>query len=336
LLTIEAIEEAHRQGTPVTFPDPVLVHAKFPLRRSFYPMGFPVEVATNCEEILDAVAESWSGFTQLFDTPPIHLQIGVLTGKSSECPPTPMCRVQQNIVSNIADADNFSVCDLDRGFSSIWLTRAVLAHRDYLRYFFLDAAIFCQLATRHTTAIHAGCIARNGIGVMLCGDSGAGKSTLSYACAKAGWTFVTDDASFLVHGRNDRFIVGNCNRVRFRPSATEFFPELEGRDVTQRADIGKPSIELGTAPYHYLSRAFSATVKYVIFLNRRGAHQEGCVSYPKEVARTFMRQNLFSTTQMKTIQHHAIEQLLEAEVLELRYQNLEWAINQLTRLTDTV
>ncbi len=64
--------------------------------------------------------------------------------------------------------------------------------------------------------------------VMLCGDSGAGKTTLSYACARAGWTYICDDASYLLNSGTDRTVMGTCNQVRFRPPAVELFPELLG------------------------------------------------------------------------------------------------------------
>jgi len=76
--------------------------------------------------------------------------------------------------------------------------------------------------------VHAGCAALDGRGVLLCGDSGAGKSTLTYALARAGWAYVTDDCSFLLNCGKRRMVTGNCNQVRFRPSAGELFPEVAG------------------------------------------------------------------------------------------------------------
>ena len=104
-------------------------------------------------------------------------------------------------------------------------------------------------------------------GVLLCGDSGAGKSTLSYACARSGWTYVTDDCSFLLNSGTKRLVTGNCHQVRFRPSAAEFFPEVRGLEITPRA-VGKPSIELPTAPMKHITLAQSAKVDFIVFLNR--------------------------------------------------------------------
>ena len=111
-----------------------------------------------------------------------------------------------------------------------------------------------------------------------------------------------------------------------------FFPELEGHEVTQRAEDGKPSIELSTAPFEHIARSHTSHVDHVIFLNRREPQCQELVPFSREVARYFMRQPLFSTPEMMEIQIAAIERLLAANVLELRYQNLEWGVERLTRL----
>ena len=106
----------------------------------------------------------------------------------------------------------------------MWLTTAAVAHRNYMRYFFLEGPAQGHISTSHTTAIHAACVELEGTGILLCGDSGAGKSSLAYSSARAGWTYITDDGSYLVNNRTDRLVVGNCNLVRFRPLPSIYSP----------------------------------------------------------------------------------------------------------------
>lgn len=331
MLSIEQIEAACRRSEPVVLGDPVSRLSELPLHGTYYPLGFPVEIATNSEDVLNEAGKSWTGFEKLFDLQPIELRV-VVTDGHSECPPAPLCRVQRNLISNIADRENFALCDMAQGFSFLSLTKTTVAHTSYLRYFFLDAAVLCQLVTRYVTPIHAACVELDGRGVLICGDSGAGKSTLAYACGQAGWTYVSDDASFLINGRQDRLVVGNSNQVRFRPSATEFFPELEGREVTQRPEIGKPSIELHTSRFQHIARSHLAHIEYVVFLNRREPECQELVPFSRDVARYFMQQPLFSMPEMLEVQSAVIERLLAADVLELRYQSLDWGIERLERL----
>jgi hypothetical protein len=331
-MTIQEIEDACSSASPLVSADVVHARMEFPFTRMFYPLGFPVEISTNVEAVLDIAAESWAGFTGLFQTPVIRVQIGVLQGGTSECPPVPTCLVQQNIFSFVADQNNFGFIDMANSFCGIWLTPAAVANKLYLRHFFLECAVICPIATRYTTGVHAGCVSRNGVGVLLCGDSGAGKSTLSYACAKAGWTYTTDDGSFMVHGGEKLQVVGNCHQVRFRPASSIFFPEIEGMEITQRAEIGKPSIEISPAELSGIRYAQSAHVKHLIILNRREGINAPLRPYSKDIVRKFLHQGRFSPLDMMPAHYKAIERLLEEEPLELRYTDLGWAIEQLELL----
>ena len=167
--------------------------------------------------------------------------------------------------------------------------------------------------------------------VLLCGDSGAGKSTLAYACAKAGWTYTTDDGSYMVHGRDDLLVTGNCHQVRFRSSSVSIFPEIDGRDITQRAGVGKPSIELRPALLPGIRTSQTANIQYVVFLNRRESNNAQLRPYSKEVVRHFLRQGRFAPLEVMPLHYAMIDRLLELDVHELRYQDVDWAVEQLIK-----
>jgi hypothetical protein len=128
-------------------------------------------------------------------------------------------------------------------------------------------------------------------------------------------------------------VTGNYHKVRFRPTAAEFFPEIAGIDLTPRAG-GKPSIELPTGPMQNIVRSQMEEVNFMIFLNRQSGDEPGLVPYPKDAARQFMRQGLFGTKETLAARHQAIERLLKVDVLELRYTDLDWAIDRLRALVE--
>jgi hypothetical protein len=330
-VSIERLKEACLRSEAAGFGDPLLAHTAFHFQKTYFPLGFPVSIATNSQMVLEAADQSWGAFELLFERAPIRLEIGITAADSPFCPPAPVGKMRHHLVTNVADGENFATCDLSKGCSVIWATDAALQHTDYFRYFFLESAAMVQIAARHATGIHAACVALDGNGVLLCGDTGAGKSTLAYACSRAGWTYTTDDGSYLVNGRSDRLVVGNCVQVRFRPTAEALFPELHGLSTIQRAGVGKPSLELPTHSRSAISTSMAANIKHVVFLKRHVSTQE-VVEFPRAVARLYMEQRVHCLPYGVSEQMASIDRLLETEIQELRYNELDWAIKELSRL----
>jgi len=252
-MTIAEIEAACDSGQLPDFSRHEAEGPELSLKRMFYPFGFPAEVCTNSARVLELTEELWGDFEKQHDTEPILSYVRLVEGETTECPPATTCRIMLPLVIIVADLDNYSVVDLEHNTVRSSVTPAALLHGPYAKYFILGTPCCC-ITTNLITPVYAGCVALDGRGVLLCGDSGAGKSTLSYACARAGWTYVSDDGSFLLDVGTKRIVTGDCYRVRFRPSATELFPEVEDLETTPRAE-GKPSIELSTLSMPNIVRA---------------------------------------------------------------------------------
>lgn len=321
--------------TRLTDADPVLANATMPLRALYFPLGFPVEIVTNSQAILMAADQSWGRFQKRSSHAPLTLRLGVTedADDSSDLPPAPVCRIQGHLISNIADPNNFVICDIDTGFSFGWVTQRVAEDTAYLRYHLLDAAVLCMIASLRAAPLHAACVSPVGIGMLLCGDSGAGKSSLAFAGARAGWTFTCDDASYLLFDRADPTVVGNCHQFRLRDSGVQLFPELEGRLITPRA-TGKPSIEIPTSDLPELNTAGSAIIRYIIFLNRSDVETPGLFPFAKVKALSWFQQSLVKGSMSAAAHHENLRNLLQVDIFELRYTSLDWAIERLNTLAN--
>jgi hypothetical protein len=297
----------------------------------FFPLGFPLRVSTNSEEVLRQCAAKWGMFARRTHDHPMEADIHVLESDSMECPPPTRCHFMGNVLVMVADTQNVCTVDFPWGKTRIVVSTAALRYPHYFNQTFLEAAPACQLCTRFATPIHAACVVLDGRGVLLCGDSGAGKSSLSYACARAGWQFVSDDTSYILHSETARRVIGNYHQFRFRPSAAELFPEIAHAEMTPRMS-GKPSVELPTASMEHLRTADGAHVDFVVYLNRRHPASLDLVPYSKDAARRYMRRVLFGAPETRIARHAAIERLLTAEVLELRYQSLDLAVRRLEQM----
>jgi hypothetical protein len=329
-MTIEEIETVCDASHTLDFPRHELEAPALSLRRMFYPLGFPVEVRTNSNEVLDLMAELWGNFGKQHDTEPIRSDVHVVEEGPTACPPASVFRIMLPLLTAVADANNYSIVNLERKRVQISISRATLQHRLYAKYFLLGTP-GCCIASHFTTPVHAACVALDGRGILLCGDSGAGKSTLSYACARSGWTYVCDDGLHLTNSGSGRVGTGDCHHVRFRPSAAELFPEVQGLDLTPRA-AGKPSIELSTAPMSHVTRAQSTHIDFIVFLNRRAGEIPELRPYPVDVARQWIRHGLYGLPETLAVQYRTIDRLLTVEVFELRYTDLDWAVDRLRTL----
>jgi hypothetical protein len=331
--TIEQGEITQNPTQPSDFARPMMDSENLSLTERFFPFGFPADVQTNSHQVIEQFANLWGNFYRERDTEPIRCDVQVVECSAAECPPAPTYRLMLPLMTVVADGDNYCIIDLDRGQAKISLSLAALRHPLYARYFFL-ALPACCIATRYVTSVHAACVALNGHGVLLCGDSGAGKSTLAYACARSGWTYVSDDGSYIVNGGRRRQVTGNCHQVRFRPSAASIFPELEGLEITPRA-AGKPSIELPTAPMTRIRCSQTTQVDFVVFLSRREQCPPELVPFSRGAAMRSMRQVLYGSPESLARQYEEIENLLTAKIFELRYSRLEAAVDRLQTMVET-
>jgi len=259
------------------------------------------------------------------------MRIGVVQGEGEACPPEPKWREQHNLQACVADAHNFSVCDLLQGFAFAWLTQAAVDHRPYLRWHFVEGMTWSLLGSGCITSVHAACVKLGERGVLLCGDSGAGKSTLAYACARSGWTYLSDDSCCLVRGRKDRLVIGNPYQIRFREATVRIFPELGNHRRTPHN--GEMAIEVPTAILPEIRTTLSCPIDFIIFLNRGWLSRPQLLPFPKDTALQWFEQIVCSGTREIREAHRAtLRNLLAAEILELRYNDLPSAIELLEGL----
>ena len=82
----------------------------------------------------------------------------------------------------------------------------------------------------------------------------------------------------------------------------------------------------------HITSAQTTRVDFIVFLNRRTTSPQQLVPYRRDVARHFMRQVLYRQPELLAVQYRAIERLLTADVFELRYSDLDWAVDRLRKL----
>jgi hypothetical protein len=78
--------------------------------QKFYPLGFPLEIATNSGDVIAAATESWGGFACEFEREPIRVRAIVQPG-GADSAPEPVYRLQGGLLAIVSDRVNFAACD---------------------------------------------------------------------------------------------------------------------------------------------------------------------------------------------------------------------------------
>ncbi len=313
------------------FYDPLLHDVELPLAVDYYPLGFRVRVLSNSPDVQAAALESWRWYGPEFDRPP--LEVRIIVRAEGGLAPEPTFLSQAHMLSVVSDRDNFACVDFQSRFAYAFVSRETAADHAWLRWYFLEPLAYLLLAQSYTMPMHAACIACGGRGILLSGASGAGKSTLAFACARAGWTFVADDATCLLQESEDRVAIGKPHQARVRDDAPRLFPELEGY-CTRARPKGKLSIEIPMEAFPQIQTALHCRIEAIVFLDRRSGTPRLEAATGEETTETLLAEMPSYGHQVRRRHERAVRRLLEAPAYRLRYERLEDAIALLDGLAN--
>ena len=281
---------------------------------------------------MEIARSEWNRWVPIFNDAPVKLHIEV-SNAAREISRTVILHAHRHLFALAADYENVFTFDTQSRSGAGWVTRGAIEDEAWFRYHFLDAVVYQAIALLCFTPIHGACVARNGRGALLCGDSQAGKSSLAYACARRGWTYVTDDASWLIRRRAaERLVVGNAHQMRLRPDAARIFPELGDRTPVLRGN-GKLTLEIWTESLPSVRTAVSVAVERMVFLRRVAEGAAVLTPFDKREARDWAERVFYGwDPEVAAEQSRNLEQLLEGVTVEgLEYSDLEGAVDVLEK-----
>lgn len=159
----------------------------------------------------------------------------------------PSLRVDSDSAFNLAEvfrrgSNKFRFCIRAANEEGGWngMQDAFLSHRfvmafrgnecrfhDPLRWrAYAESVIFhCVLSRlREHFILHAGVVAKEGKGVVLCGGTNRGKTTLTLGLVREGFSFLSDDLAFI--DLRSKFVTPFPRAVSVRPTTAAFFPQF--------------------------------------------------------------------------------------------------------------
>lgn len=310
--------------------DPLLDNLDLALSAMVYPAGFPLELRTNSQDVLESAKESWGAWAAEFDR--TALRVSVIVQAEGALAPPATFRRHGHLYCIVSDADNFAVADLRSLEACAFVSARTASDHAWLRWYFVEALGYLLLAQRYAMPVHAGCVAQGGAGVLLCGASGAGKSTLSFACACAGWTFVSDDCTWLLPDREEPVGVGRPHQARFRGDAPRWFPELEKFAERVRPN-GKLSLEVPLKAFPEIRTASQVPIGALVLLDR----EPGAQARVEEIKASVIVESLLQDSpgygeEVDRLLERTVQKLLHVPAYRLHYERLDDGVELLSKL----
>lgn len=257
----------------------------------------------------------WGGWPQLVAGEPLKVAIREGNGEQAQ---------KMNFQSSAAGFHLNGVASARFDTASLSL-RIQTGHR--LSEHFFHTALLAALDFSIFTPLHAACVVKDGVGVVLCGDSGAGKSTLAYACARQGWTLVSDDSLHALPGHGTT-IASFSSTIHLREPVRGLFPELRSEQMGV-APNGKQAITI-LPPQRGFQTARTASVERAIFLSRRPGPPR-LAPYNLEAAAQYFFKYLWQPD-LAGHQHRLREMVNSTGVLLFEFEHIDQAVDALEHL----
>jgi hypothetical protein len=151
-----------------------------------------------------------------------------------------------------------------------------LLHFPYhVRYELIEFAVF-TLASRvlGLVPLHAACVGRGGLGLLLMGPSGSGKSTLALHCLLKGFDFVSEDSAFVVPDTLlatgvPNFLHVRADSLHWLGRSSDAVAIRKSPVIRRRSGVRKFEVDLRHAGYRLAARALTTTA--IVFLSARSA-----------------------------------------------------------------
>ncbi len=246
-------------------------------------LGQPLLFQTNHAPFLAAAEDTFARFpAPRAAVAPLVVQVMVRDGAASAAVSPPrshpglVVQNQRHLVSLTVGGENTAVADMNAGFAFAVLSPQMAQDVPFVRYTFIEALPQILLSGRGFVAVHAACVVKDGVSLMLCAPAGTGKSTLAFTCLQHGYQILAEDVVH-VHLAEDGGIRlwGIPWKFHLLPDSLRFFPELADA-YPQMQTNGEWKIEVELDLVYPGSTITDAPAGKVVFLERDAA-QPACL-----------------------------------------------------------
>jgi len=245
-----------------------LAHVNLPLGARFFVAGSIWDLRSNCEEILQAMQET---FDQVGGEQQADLQLRFHVDFAVNNAPrwsTPHFRALDHLYyATYGPCDSMLVDQMGRRVIGSFSPAAARDVRHW-KQTVLPVLLGIASSSIGVTPVHCACVVKGGSGLLLGGESGAGKSTMALSLSRNGFSYLSDDCTYLSRTGTGMQAWGLPTPVKLLPDAVSHFPELVSLDPVLSLN-GEWALNVDPTEMSNVERCLSCAPRWLVFLERK-------------------------------------------------------------------
>jgi hypothetical protein len=259
-----------------------LGHDNLPLEARFRVAGSVWDLRSNSKEILRAMEETFDRVDGGRQKADLHLQFRVDFGvENAPRWSQPHFRALDHLYYATYGPYDSMVVD-QSGRRVLGSFSPVLAgDTPYWKQTILPVLLGIVSASIEVTPVHCACVVKGGSGLLLAGESGAGKSTSALSLSLNGFSYLSDDCTYLSRSGDALQAWGLPTPLKLLPDAVRHFPELGALNPASSLN-GELAFTVDPTRIFDVERCLSCEPRWLVFLERRD-RTEGSAPVIKQV-----------------------------------------------------
>jgi hypothetical protein len=198
-----------------------------PLYTEFLIAGVRCLITTNSADILESTVCWRTKMQQSHCAASFEMEVLVDSAMENTAHDATFFRGHRHLVFAVLPPRGVVTYDLLRRRVHAVLSAAAACDRSFWNNVLLPITIGVLGTTVGVVPLHSACLDHNGTGVLVAGASGAGKSTLAAALAGCGFSFVSDDWTYISKDASALVAYGLSSPIKLLPDTVKFFPHLK-------------------------------------------------------------------------------------------------------------
>lgn len=239
-----------------------------PLKARFMVTGAMWELSTNSQEIL-AIMQSVFQLDQNELSPP-DLKLGFFVnfglpdyGRQLN----PHFRALEHLYyGTFGPGDSMLVDQLNRRVVGSF-SPATVHDTGYWKRVILPCLVGITSSCVRVTPVHCACVVKDHLGLLIHGESGSGKSTLALSLSLQGFSYLSDDCTYISSSENGLRCWGSSAPLKLLPEASEYFSPLATLVPSQSLN-GELAFEVDPVEIFGVTRGLSCDPRWLFFIER--------------------------------------------------------------------